>query len=43
VVGFCDNINFFPDFDSEKRLKIGQYLLKLRRTNTVSSFWVTLY
>ena len=39
VLGKCS-----PDSDSEISLKIGQYLMKLRRTKqSVSVFWATLY
>ena len=33
----------FPDSDSEIILKIGYYLVKLRRTKMVPIFWATLY
>jgi len=41
---FIDNIitNFCPDSDSEKRLKIGQYLIKLKGVQKVCQFWDTL-
>jgi len=36
------DLKFYPDSDTAITLKIGQYLVKLRRTKTVPIFWATL-